>query len=183
MPPGSPTPWSYFFIRLLFKFVLKIFYGTIVVENAHLIPPRGQPCIVCANHSNSLTDALLLVTAIPSKKRNLLRLTAKSTQFGKKTLTSWLIESAGTVPIKRRKDFPDGQADNTTVMLKLIELECPQYSSGSERTRRSSPSVHPSCLRYVVRDEVSPLRNTDLRALRQLVASTYPQVVQGVPRV
>ncbi|PCH43445.1 hypothetical protein WOLCODRAFT_138348 [Wolfiporia cocos MD-104 SS10] len=125
MPSGSPTPWSYFFIRLLFKFVLKIFYGTIVVENAHLIPPRGQPCIVCANHSNSLTDALLLVTAIPSKKRNLLRLTAKSTQFGKKTLTSWLIESAGTVPIKRRKDFPDGQADNTTVMLKLIEaLEC-----------------------------------------------------------
>ena len=29
--------------RLLFKFVLKIFYGTIVVENAHVIPPRGKP--------------------------------------------------------------------------------------------------------------------------------------------
>ncbi|KAF9812554.1 hypothetical protein IEO21_06144 [Rhodonia placenta] len=121
MPNGSPTPWSYFFVRLLFRFVLKIFYGTIVVENAHVIPPKGKPCIVCANHSNSLTDALLLVTAIPSRARNLLRLTAKSTQFGKKTFTSWLIESAGTVPIKRRKDFPDGQADNTPVMLKLME--------------------------------------------------------------
>ncbi|KZT10657.1 uncharacterized protein LAESUDRAFT_734480 [Laetiporus sulphureus 93-53] len=121
MRKGSSAPWSFFFIRLLFKFVLKIFYGTIVVENAHLIPPRGVPCIVCANHSNSLTDALLLVTAIPSKRRNLLRLTAKSTQFGKKTFTSWLIESAGTVPIKRRKDFPDGQADNSAVMVKLIE--------------------------------------------------------------
>lgn len=29
--------------RLMFKFVLKIFYGTIVVENADLIPPRGTP--------------------------------------------------------------------------------------------------------------------------------------------
>ena len=61
--------------RLLFKFVLKIFYGTIVVEGTENIPLRGQPwlvcctavprsliypihSIVCANHSNSLTDAL-----------------------------------------------------------------------------------------------------------------------------
>ncbi|KAI0769446.1 hypothetical protein BD413DRAFT_694764 [Trametes elegans] len=120
-PQGTPTPWSYLFIRFLFKFVLKIFYGTIVVENVDLIPPRGTPCIVCANHSNSLTDALLLVTSIPYRKRNLLRLTAKATQFGKKTFTSWLIESAGTVPIKRRKDYGDGVVDNTNVMQHLME--------------------------------------------------------------
>ncbi|KAI0674869.1 hypothetical protein C8Q78DRAFT_964906 [Trametes maxima] len=118
---GTPTPWSYLCIRLLFKFVLKIFYGTIVVENVDLIPPRGTPCIVCANHSNSLTDALLLVTSIPFKKRNLLRLTAKSTQFGKRTFTSWLIESAGTVPLKRRKDFGDATVDNSYVMQHLME--------------------------------------------------------------
>ena len=52
---GTNCPWSYFLIRsaclrsftvvlltisfrLLFKFVLKIFYGSIVVENADLIP-------------------------------------------------------------------------------------------------------------------------------------------------
>jgi hypothetical protein len=29
--------------RLLFKFVLKIFYGSIVVENSDLIPPDGGP--------------------------------------------------------------------------------------------------------------------------------------------
>ncbi|KAI0051817.1 hypothetical protein FA95DRAFT_1511359 [Auriscalpium vulgare] len=121
MPEGSSTPWAYFLIRLLFKFVLKIFYGTIVVEGVENIPETGRPCIVCANHTNSLTDALLLVTAIPSRKRNMLRLTAKSTQFGKKTLTSWLVESAGTVPIKRRKDFADGTADNSNAMAKLIE--------------------------------------------------------------
>ncbi|KAH9847959.1 hypothetical protein C2E23DRAFT_740771 [Lenzites betulinus] len=121
-PKGTSASWSYLFIRLLFKFVLKIFYGTIVVENVDLIPPRGTPCIVCANHSNSLTDALLLVTSIPSKKRNLLRLTAKSTQFGKKTFTSWLIESAGTVPLMRPKDYADGsKVDNSHVMRYLME--------------------------------------------------------------
>lgn len=31
------------YYRLLFKFVLKIFYGTIVVENVDHIPPRGVP--------------------------------------------------------------------------------------------------------------------------------------------
>ena len=59
--PGSPTPWSYVLIRyvpvlaftfvflnspifsLLFRFVLKIFYGTIVIENVDLIPEAGRP--------------------------------------------------------------------------------------------------------------------------------------------
>ncbi|KAF5393517.1 hypothetical protein D9757_000786 [Collybiopsis confluens] len=117
---GTPTPWSYLLVRLLFKFVLKVFYGTIVINNADLVPVRGKPCIVCANHSNSLTDALLLVTSIPSNRRNMLRLTAKSTQFGKKTFTSWLVESAGTVPIHRRKDF-EGPVDNTQAMASLIQ--------------------------------------------------------------
>lgn len=53
----------------------------------------------------------------------MLRLTAKSTQFGRKTFTSWLIESAGTVPIKRRKDFPEGDTDNSEVMETLMEAK------------------------------------------------------------
>ncbi|KAJ6500068.1 hypothetical protein C8R47DRAFT_1257284 [Mycena vitilis] len=118
---GTPTPWSYALIRLLFRFVLKIFYGSIVVEGTHNIPRSGRPCIVSANHSNSLTDALLLVTSIPPKERNMLRLTAKATQFGHRTFTSWLIESAGTVPIKRRKDYGEGSVDNGEAMEKLME--------------------------------------------------------------
>jgi glycerol-3-phosphate O-acyltransferase/dihydroxyacetone phosphate acyltransferase len=51
----------------------------------------------------------------------MLRLTAKSTQFERKTFTSWLIESAGTVPIHRRKDF-DGPIDNTEAMVSLVEV-------------------------------------------------------------
>ena len=64
---------------------------------------------------------------ISPKTRNMLRLTAKATQFGHRTFTSWLIESAGTVPIKRRKDSPDESVDNTDVMLKLMEVWCLSY--------------------------------------------------------
>jgi hypothetical protein len=53
----------------------------------------------------------------------MLRLTAKATQFGHPTFTSWLIESAGTVPIKRRKDYPDQEeVDNTEAMSKLMDV-------------------------------------------------------------
>ncbi|KAH7344871.1 hypothetical protein B0J17DRAFT_712505 [Rhizoctonia solani] len=144
-PDIKPTPWTYFFVRLLFKFVLKVFYGTIVVENEHFIPSDGEACIVCANHSNSLTDALVLVASVSSKKRNFLRLTAKDTQFGKPTFQSWLIESAGTLPIKRRKDHAEGQADNTIVMEALVKAltEGDAICLFPEGMSRYHPSVAP----------------------------------------
>lgn len=55
-----------------------------------------------------------------SQKRSLLRLTAKDTQFGRGTFTSWLIESAGTLPIKRAKDHAGQRVDNSVVFEKLI---------------------------------------------------------------
>lgn len=54
----------------------------------------------------------------------MLRLTAKATEFGRRTFTSWLIESAGTVPIKRRKDSADGTADNSEAMAKIMDVRC-----------------------------------------------------------
>lgn len=57
------------------------------------------------------------------QRRNMLRLTAKATQFGHKTFTSWLIESAGTVAIKRRKDYARKEdAENSDAMFKLVEV-------------------------------------------------------------
>lgn len=47
------------------RFVLGVFYSNIVVEGVEHIPSDGTPCILTANHSNSLTDALLLVTTVP----------------------------------------------------------------------------------------------------------------------
>ncbi|CAE7228249.1 unnamed protein product [Rhizoctonia solani] len=144
-PDIKATPWTYFFVRLLFKFVLKVFYGTIVVENEHFIPRDGEACIVCSNHSNSLTDALVLVASISSKKRNFLRLTAKDTQFGKPTFQSWLIESAGTLPIKRRKDHAEGEADNSVVMGSLVKAlgEGDAICLFPEGMSRYHPSVAP----------------------------------------
>ena len=55
------------------------------------------------------------------QQRNMLRLTAKATQFGRKTFTSWLIESAGTIPIHRRKEAPDGTVDNAEAMKTLMK--------------------------------------------------------------
>lgn len=56
------------------------------------------------------------------QRRNFIRLTAKATQFGKVTFTSWLIEAAGAVPLKRRKDSPDIQVDNSDAMEALKEV-------------------------------------------------------------
>ncbi|QRV76650.1 acyltransferase [Ceratobasidium sp. AG-Ba] len=119
-------------------FVLKVFYGTIVVENEHFIPGNGEAC-------NSLTDALVLVASISSKKRNLLRLTAKDTQFGRRTFQSWLIESAGTLPIKRRKDHAEGEANNTVVMEALVKAleEGDAICLFPEGMSRYHPSVAP----------------------------------------
>jgi hypothetical protein len=73
----------------------------------------------------------------------MLRLTAKSTQFGLRTFTSWLIESAGTIPIKRRKDFAsDDNVDNSEAMEKLMEVKGTSYhyifSSNAASFRRWS---------------------------------------------
>lgn len=54
----------------------------------------------------------------------MLRLTAKASQFGRKTFTSWLIESAGTIPIHRKKESADGSVDNTEAMRTLMKV-CP----------------------------------------------------------
>ncbi|GAA5854962.1 hypothetical protein JCM9279_003589 [Rhodotorula babjevae] len=117
---GSSAPLAYVLIRWLFRFVLRVFYSSVVVEGAEHIPRDGVPCMITANHSNSLTDALLLVTTVPPSRRSLLRLTAKDTQFGRGTFTSWLIESAGTLPIKRPKDHAGQPVDNSIVFKTLI---------------------------------------------------------------
>ena len=94
-----------------------------------------------------------------------MRLTAKSTQFGKKTFTSWLIESAGTVPLQRRKDFENGQVDNAAVMEKLMEV-C--------QTLRSYMNLHDDATRHTCPSfdwtrSTSPFTGTGIRRCRMFV--------------
>ena len=51
-------------------------------------------------------------------------MTAKDTQFGRKTFTSWVVESIGAVPLKRRQDHQEGEIDNTVVLDGLVNV-CP----------------------------------------------------------
>lgn len=48
--PWAGTPLLYLAIRFLFKFVLKVFYSSIIVENPEFVSSDGTPCILCANH-------------------------------------------------------------------------------------------------------------------------------------
>jgi len=48
-------------------------------------------------------------------------LTAKDTQFHRGTFSSFLIENAGTLPIKRPKDHNGQKVDNSIVFEQLIK--------------------------------------------------------------
>jgi hypothetical protein len=73
---GNNAPLGYVFFRTIqdndhllfigwfFKIMLNIFYSSIIVENEEFVPPDGNPCIICANHSNSVMDAVVLVTSV-----------------------------------------------------------------------------------------------------------------------
>jgi hypothetical protein len=44
--------------------MLNVFYSSIIIENEEFVPNDGTPCIICANHSNSVMDAVVLVTSV-----------------------------------------------------------------------------------------------------------------------
>ena len=52
---------------MFFKIMLNVFYSSIIIENEELVPGDGNPCIICANHSNSVMDAVVLVTSVSRK--------------------------------------------------------------------------------------------------------------------
>lgn len=81
-----------------------------------------ESLLLLSPHKYAITCLTCLDLTMSVKRRNMLHLTAKSTQFGKKTLTSWLVEAAGTVPIQRRKDCAKGVANNDASMAKLTQV-------------------------------------------------------------
>ncbi|KAI0283719.1 hypothetical protein BGY98DRAFT_1093805 [Russula aff. rugulosa BPL654] len=146
MPPETPvlghTHTFNFFCGCI---SIKIFYANIVVDGVENIPQTGRPCIICVNHSNALMDATILFTSIPLQKRNRLHFTAKSTLFGKKTFTSWLIEACGATPLQRRKDLAEGMANNDASMSQLTQTleEGGAMCIFPEGVSRYHPSISP----------------------------------------
>ncbi|PKK80812.1 hypothetical protein RhiirC2_723478 [Rhizophagus irregularis] len=113
------APLAYRFVRLLFKVSINAFYA-IEVDGLENIPPDGCPTILCPNHSNSLTDPILLLSVVPPEKRDMIRMTAKDTFWKKNDIFSLLVKSVGTVPIKRTKDY-NAKVDNTAAIETLVE--------------------------------------------------------------
>ncbi|KAF9344993.1 hypothetical protein BGX26_003669 [Mortierella sp. AD094] len=108
-------------IRFFFKMCLHSFYGNVEVEGTENIAPDNYPAILVANHSNSLTDAIAIMSTVPPNSRSMIRMTAKDTFWHQPGVFNYVIKSAGTIPIKRRKDYDNRKVDNTESMGALIE--------------------------------------------------------------
>jgi len=54
-----------------------------------------------------------------------IRMTAKDTHLGKKTIASWLVGASGALPIKRVQDHPGEKVggDNAATFEKLIQVK------------------------------------------------------------
>lgn len=132
---------------MIFKIGLNIFYSSVIIENEDFIPRNGEPTIICANHSNSIMDAIVLVTSVSRKVPLHSRTCAERGRIGKcygvllriqssmereyqtgssdKVIPTvrdsgwWLVRP---VPIMRQKDHIGEKVDNTAAFQKLIEV-------------------------------------------------------------
>ncbi|KAF9090676.1 hypothetical protein BGX29_011347 [Mortierella sp. GBA35] len=118
---ANVPPPMYKAIRFFFQICLHSFYGNVEVEGTENIAPDNYPAILVANHSNSLTDAIAILSTVPPKSRSMIRMTAKDTFWHKPGVFNYVIKSAGTIPIKRRKDYDNQKVDNADAMSALID--------------------------------------------------------------
>ncbi|KAF9128643.1 hypothetical protein BGW39_004862 [Mortierella sp. 14UC] len=120
-PSANVPPPMYKAIRFFFQICLHSFYGHVEVEGTESIAPDTYPAILVANHSNSLTDAIAILSTVPPKSRSMIRMTAKDTFWHKPGVFNYVIKNAGTIPIKRRKDYDNQKVDNADAMGALID--------------------------------------------------------------
>eukprot|EP01059_Diplonema_ambulator_P020496 TRINITY_DN3430_c0_g2_i4.p1 TRINITY_DN3430_c0_g2~~TRINITY_DN3430_c0_g2_i4.p1 ORF type:complete len:567 (+),score=208.05 TRINITY_DN3430_c0_g2_i4:115-1815(+) len=106
-------PTGYRIIRLLFHACVDVFYHYTEVVGAENIPPTGNAAILCPNHGNSLTDAVVCVSQTP----RMVRLTAKDTLF-KVPLFGYIVRNVGTVPLQRKDEHQEG-VDNKQAVTQL----------------------------------------------------------------
>ncbi|KAG0005470.1 hypothetical protein BGZ65_011042 [Modicella reniformis] len=118
---NDEPPLMYKAIRFFFKMCLHSFYAHVEVEGTENIAPDNYPAILVANHSNSLTDAIAVLATVPPQSRSMIRLTAKDTFWHQPGVFNSVIKSAGTLPIKRRKDYDNQKVDNTETLNILID--------------------------------------------------------------
>eukprot|EP01063_Lacrimia_lanifica_P009649 TRINITY_DN16583_c0_g1_i1.p1 TRINITY_DN16583_c0_g1~~TRINITY_DN16583_c0_g1_i1.p1 ORF type:complete len:597 (+),score=247.03 TRINITY_DN16583_c0_g1_i1:163-1791(+) len=105
--------WGYRIIRAMFQGSVGIFYPHCEVVGADNLPPPGNAAILCPNHGNSLTDAVVCVSQTP----RFVRLTAKDTLFNIPGF-GLFVRNVGTIPLQR-KDEHEGGVDNSGAVSQL----------------------------------------------------------------
>ena len=102
--------------RELIRLAAHVFFRRIELVGLEHIP-MSNAAIFYGNHPNSLLDPGL-ITAFGERK---LHFAAKDTLFSQ-PLTCGLFRRLGAVPIKRRKDHPDGPLDNQEAFSALYKI-------------------------------------------------------------
>ena len=147
----SPTG-LYRAIRAIFSAQVEIFYHYTELVGVENLPPEGNAAILCPNHGNSLTDAVVCVSQTP----RLVRLTAKDTLF-KLPFFGWFVRNLGTVPLQRADEHVDG-VDNKAAVTELNQtlldgaMVClfpegrSRFHWGVSEVRRGVASIAYACL-------------------------------------
>ena len=100
----------------LLKLAVRIFFRQRkVVGTEHI--PEGRAVIFVGNHPNSLIDPLVAITSSPRH----IHFAAKDVLFESRVLRVFL-GAMGSVPIRRRKDHPDGPLDNAVAFQALYKV-------------------------------------------------------------
>jgi glycerol-3-phosphate O-acyltransferase / dihydroxyacetone phosphate acyltransferase len=92
----------YFFLKLIIKIAIKVFYKKIQVQNSQFLA-TGVPVIVVANHPNTFMDPILIALQIKQPLYFLSNGSVFTNPF-----TKWLWKQFQMIPIYRQKDAVEG---------------------------------------------------------------------------
>ncbi|HEY5691680.1 MAG TPA: 1-acyl-sn-glycerol-3-phosphate acyltransferase, partial [Cyclobacteriaceae bacterium] len=109
----------YHILKYLIKFLLSVFFKSIVISRKNNIPEKG-PLIIVANHPNTFMDPLI----VASITNNRIGFVGNAGIFSNKIIAS-VLYYFHVIPIYRKKDvLPGEKPDNNAAFFK-----CHQYLS------------------------------------------------------
>ena len=128
----------YFFLKILFKTALQVFFRRIEVRNRHLILDNG-PLLIASNHPNTFMDPIAIAAVVKQE----VFFIAKGTVFNTR-LKKWLLHKMNLIPVYRREDGALPAVGNEATFRKCTEfllkngtlLIFPEGSSFNERRLR-----------------------------------------------